>query len=121
MTSIIFEDKSKSEKKVLDEVFEEYIKAAEQGLADAQYNLGWCYRSGTGIDKDEQRAVEWYQKAAEQGNTVAQNTLGVCYDYGIGVEKDKKRQLNCFKKQLKMLIILLHRVILVGVIDLELV
>ena len=75
MTSTIFEDKS--EKKVLDKVFKEYKNAAEQGDADAQYNLGVCYANGTGVEKDEQKAVEWYQKAAGQGHAKSQSNLGV--------------------------------------------
>ena len=62
--------------------------AAEQGDTDAQNNLGTCYENGTGVEKDEQKAVEWYQKAAEQGNATAQYNLGYCCQNGIGVEKD---------------------------------
>ncbi|GBL24036.1 secretory immunoglobulin A-binding protein EsiB [Opitutia bacterium] len=29
-----------------------YRKAAEQGLAEAQYNLGGCYANGIGVAKD---------------------------------------------------------------------
>ena len=40
-------------------------KAAEQGYARAQNNLGYCYEYGQGVDKDTAVAVEWYRKAAE--------------------------------------------------------
>ena len=45
-----------------------YLKAAEQGNANAQYIIGYCYQHGLGIKKDEQnkKTVEWYLKAAEQ-------------------------------------------------------
>ena len=33
--------------------------------------------NGTGVEKDEQKAVEWYKKAAEQGHVKARNCLGV--------------------------------------------
>jgi len=36
-------------------------KAAEQGHASAQCNLALCYENGTGVEKDEQKAVEWYE------------------------------------------------------------
>jgi TPR repeat protein len=36
--------------------------------ADAQYNLGLCYRNGVGVEKDDEKAVELYQKAADRGN-----------------------------------------------------
>lgn len=52
-------------------------KAAEQGNARAQFNLGWCLEKGTGgVAKDEKAAVEWYRKAAEQGYAEAHLTLG---------------------------------------------
>ena len=48
-----------------------YERAAEQGLAEAQYNLGVCYEYGRGVEKDENKAFEWYEKAAEQGHVEA--------------------------------------------------
>jgi TPR repeat protein len=44
-----------------------YRKAAEQGLAQAQYNLGFMYDKGRGVRQDDAQAVAWYRKAAEQG------------------------------------------------------
>jgi len=52
-----------------------YRKAAEQGLALAQNNLGSMYANGIGIAKDEVQAVAWYRKAAEQGYAPAQEAL----------------------------------------------
>ena len=53
-----------------------YRKAAEQGNAAAQYNLGVRYETGRGgLPKDEAKAVEWYRKAAEQGDADARNNL----------------------------------------------
>ena len=36
----------------------ETIKAAEQGNAEAQYNLGMCYANGDGVAKDMKEAVK---------------------------------------------------------------
>jgi TPR repeat protein len=36
-----------------------YQKAAEQGLAEAQYNLGFMYVNGKGVLKDYKQAVYW--------------------------------------------------------------
>jgi TPR repeat protein len=52
-----------------------YRKAAEQGLASAQLNLGFMYAQGHGVTKDERVAAEWYRKAAEQGNQEAKYRL----------------------------------------------
>ena len=40
---------------------------AEQGHAEAQYNLGVMYRNGQGVPHDDAEAVKWYRLAAEQG------------------------------------------------------
>jgi hypothetical protein len=53
-----------------------YRKAAEQGHAIAQFNLGWCLMNGQGIAKDPVEAVKWYRMAAEQGHADAQFNLG---------------------------------------------
>ena len=63
-------------------------KAAEQGDADAQYNLGFMYATGDGVIKDAAEAVKWYRKAAEQGYADAQYNLGLMYANGDGVIKD---------------------------------
>ena len=52
-----------------------YRKAAEQGEACAQSNLGYMYANGNGVPKDTTEAVKWYRKAAEQGEAYAQNGL----------------------------------------------
>jgi TPR repeat protein len=44
-----------------------YQKAADQGYAEAQSNLGIAYAFGKGVLKDDKQAVYWYQKAADQG------------------------------------------------------
>lgn len=67
---------------------EMYRKAAEQGLAEAQYKLGDCYKYGEGVAENHEEAVKWYRKAAEQGSASAQRRLGVCYDLGEGVPQD---------------------------------
>ncbi|EGE27627.1 tetratricopeptide repeat family protein, partial [Moraxella catarrhalis O35E] len=41
-----------------------YTKAANQGYADAQFNLALMYYEGQGVSQDDQKAVEWYTKAA---------------------------------------------------------
>ncbi|WP_288844273.1 tetratricopeptide repeat protein [uncultured Megasphaera sp.] len=44
---------------------------ADQGLVEAQFNLGVCYEDGKGVAQDYKKAVEWYQKAVDQGNVYA--------------------------------------------------
>ncbi len=52
-----------------------YQKAAEQGYAEAQYNLGVCYYNGYGVPKNRAKAVELWKKAAAQGNVRAKQVL----------------------------------------------
>ena len=62
--------------------------AAEQGLARAQFNLGYMYDAGEGVPKNDAEAVRWYRMAAEQGDADAQLNLGYMYDVGEGIPKD---------------------------------
>ena len=66
----------------------EWKPLAEQGDAEAQYNLGWMYEAGEGVTQDYAEAVNWFRKAAEQGNAGAQNNLGSRYILGKGVIQD---------------------------------
>jgi TPR repeat protein len=54
---------------------------AEQGDADAQYNLGVMYANGTGVAEDYVQAVYWYRKAVDQGHVNAQNSM-----YNLGAK-----------------------------------
>jgi TPR repeat protein len=74
------------------------MKAAEQGNAYAQGELGRCYEVAIGVSKDEKEAVKWYTKAAEQGNAYGQKNLGSCYQSGKGVSKDEKNAIEWFTK-----------------------
>jgi alpha/beta superfamily hydrolase len=75
-----------------------YRKAAEQGNANAQANLGIMYARGQGVERDAKQAVVWYRKAAEQGHATAQANLGMMYDSGQGVEQDAKQAVFWYSK-----------------------
>jgi len=61
---------------------------AEQGDAQAQYNLGWFYANGYGVQVNPTKAVDWWQRAGEQGHIEAQFALGMMYASGDGMEPD---------------------------------
>ena len=65
-----------------------YRRAAEQGHASAQFNLGLMYKNGEGVPQDYAKAAKWYRQAAEQGKADAQNNLGLMYHNGEGVPQD---------------------------------
>lgn len=63
-----------------------YQQAAEQGLAEAQFNLAHLLVTE---EISSVAAAEWMQKAAEQGMTDAEYLLGVIYAEGLGVAMNK--------------------------------
>jgi hypothetical protein len=66
----------------------QFLEAAEQGDATAQYNLALMYDSGKDIPQDDAEALRWYNKAAEQGHSAAQYNLSMVYLFGKGVTQD---------------------------------
>jgi len=50
---------------------------AEQGDADAQFNLGQAYRLGRGVPVNLAAAQIWFERAAGKGHVDAQTTLGL--------------------------------------------
>ena len=73
----------------------EWKPLAEQGDADAQYNLGLMYDNGQGVPQNYKTAVKWYSLAAEQGDADAQYNLGWMYRNGQGVPQDDKTAVKC--------------------------
>ena len=43
-----------------------YRRAAKQGLAEAQFNLGLIYEEGNGVIQNVSKAEEWFHKAADR-------------------------------------------------------
>ena len=58
-----------------EKAMEWYLKAAEQGDAWSQKNIGNMYYNGTGVNRDLQEAKKWFQKAADNGNSYAKDKL----------------------------------------------
>jgi TPR repeat protein len=73
-------------------------KAADQGLAAAQYTLGVMYGSGWGVEKNYSLSVKWHRKAAEQGLAVSQSWLGISYGRGEGVERSHTFAVDWYRK-----------------------
>lgn len=60
---------------------------AEQGNAEAQYQMARFYERQNEVEK----AVPWYEKAVAQNHAKAQNNLGALYMWGKGVAKDTEK------------------------------
>ena len=72
-------------------------KAAEQGDARAQVNLGGMYHFGRGVPQDDVQSMYWYHKAAEQGDIVAQQVLFQLYKTGAVVPPDRSQEIDRLK------------------------
>ena len=70
---------------------------ATAGRAEAQFQLGAAYDTGTNVPVDEVRAAYWYWKAAEQGHTGAQINLGYSYLWDNGVFQDSTEAARLFR------------------------
>ena len=55
----------------------EWQGPAQQGDADAQFNLGQAYRLGRGVEQNLARAEELFGKAAQQGHLQASDNFGL--------------------------------------------
>ena len=76
----------------------DYRTAAEQGDADAQFNLGVCYKNGSGVEKSYAQAVYWYKRSAEQGYAKSQYYLGFCCFCGEGITESYDQATYWWKR-----------------------
>lgn len=85
--------KGKGVKKDKEQALYWYGRAAEQGDAENQFNLGMQYLELN----DYKQAIYWYKKAAEQNHLHAQVIIGCFYYMGEGVSKDWEEAAKWFK------------------------
>ena len=78
-----------------------FRKAAEKGIAEAQFELGVCYHYGEGVAQDFVKATYWYRKAAKQGYSNAQYNLGNRYYKGEGVKQNYSKAVHWWLKSAK--------------------
>ena len=55
----------------MEQNIESLKKLANQGDAEALYQLGNCYQNGDGVEQDIKKAVEWWLKASDLGHEKA--------------------------------------------------
>ena len=68
--------------------YNEWLPLAENGSAEAQFNIGLMFDRGEGREQDFKRAVEWYVRSAENDFARGQFRLGEMHETGRGVERD---------------------------------
>lgn len=71
---------------------------AERGHADAQYNLGWMYANGNGMNVDPVKATGWWEAAADQGHADAEFALGLSHTTGDVGSKDFREAVRWFMR-----------------------
>lgn len=74
------------------------LKRAQNGDADAQFELGKLFSEGKIIVQNYDSAFYWFTKACEQNHAKAFQYLGNCYLCGEGVQIDKEKAVECFKR-----------------------
>lgn len=61
---------------------------AEQGDAEAQFQLGWLYANGQGLRQNPTAAADWWERAARAGHPDAHLAIAQAYQKGRGRKKD---------------------------------
>ena len=72
-------------------------KAAEQGYAEAQHNLGVCYVKGEGVGQDYGQAYR-YLTMPQDWKSSACSYIGEMYYYGRYLKKDYAKAFEYLKK-----------------------
>lgn len=75
------------------EAFGWYMKAAEHGFADAQYEVARFYLLGEKdvVDCNDEEKFKWYWEAASQGHVESMRKVADSFYYGSGVDEDDER------------------------------
>ena len=75
-----------------------FVKAADQGLPDAQLVLGHMYWTGRGARRDTTRAIDWLKKAVAQEHVRSMGLLGCIYLEDDPPNRDVTRGLQLLEK-----------------------
>lgn len=73
-------------------------RAADRGLAMAQYRLAKLYERGEGVQADLVVARQWTERAAAAGNRRAMHDLGVYFARGEGAPLDEAAAFRWFRQ-----------------------
>lgn len=81
-----------------EETSKEYLeKLAKEGNAVALTKSGMAYASGTGVQRDPEKAFQLFLQAADLGYKEARYRTGLCYRKGIGTPADASAALHYFR------------------------
>jgi len=74
---------------------------ADDGVAEAQNNLGFLFQNGLGVRRNYNTAIKWYQRAADQGLAEAEHNLGILNYRGHGLAQSYTIARRWFNKAAK--------------------
>ena len=76
------------------------VKNINEKEDDAEYQneMGYCYITGSYVEKDSSKAKAWFDKSAAQGLALAQFNLGLLYLNGEDDQKDISMAMEWFGK-----------------------
>ncbi len=69
---------------------------ANRAHPQANLFLGYVFRNGVQVPRDDVRAAHWYRRAAELGQPEAQYELALMYELGLGVPVDPDEAANWY-------------------------
>ena len=75
---------------------ENCIKAANVGVLNCKFMLGWINYKGLGVKQNYKKAAEWFK--ASTNFPPSSYNLGTLYFLGLGIPKDKKKAIKYFEK-----------------------
>lgn len=83
---------------VWQERFKKQSVLADQGNADAQYDVGEMFEKGSGVAVDLKKAFVWFDKSATQGHVKAQFKVAYMYYKGQGVDANVNKAFQLMEK-----------------------
>lgn len=80
--------------------FNSFLKAAKDGDAWSQTQVGLFYEQGIGVQQDYTQAAAWYKAAVQNPvcDPQAMKNLGQLYEYGAGVNEDWSAAAQLYQK-----------------------
>lgn len=84
--------------KLNEEAFGLFMAAAEKGVAEASYVVGFAYNFGFGVNKDLSKAAFWYLEAAKKENIPAMFGYALLKDEDDGLARNSEEIVKWYKK-----------------------
>lgn len=71
-------------------------KVAEEGLPEAECQMGLCYLDGIGVSQSWKDSMEWFSKGVSHGHPRAMRQLAMMHHYGMGTVSNIMKALDLY-------------------------